>query len=128
MKTKLFSLLAITVLLSVVTGCYSTLDGRMKGGLPFSKDTLESRYERPPEVVFAAAKAVLSYNGTLTEENTISKTVGGQVNRRSVWVKIEALDPKVTKVTVQARRPSGVADIDLASEIDKQIALRLVNP
>jgi hypothetical protein len=40
-------------------------------------------------------------------------------------VTVDEVEPKVTRVKVQARRKSGGSDIDLASEIDKQIALRL---
>ena len=61
-------------------------------------------------------------------ENTISKTLWAKVDTRTVWVKVEEAEPKITSVTVQARTKGGVADIALASEIDKQIALRLVKP
>jgi hypothetical protein len=40
-------------------------------------------------------------------------------------VKVEEIDPKVTRVIVQVRTKGGGTDIDLASEIDKQIALHL---
>jgi hypothetical protein len=36
------------------------------------------------------------------------------------------VDQRVTKVTVQVRTKGGVADVALAAEIDKQIAIRLV--
>jgi hypothetical protein len=39
---------------------------------------------------------------------------------------VERVDPIVTQVTVQTRTQSGVSDIELAHEIEKQIALRLV--
>lgn len=112
----------------LTTGCYSTLDGHVKAGVPFKKDTIEGRYERSVDQVFAAAKEVLAFNGALQGENTISKTVWAKVDTRTVYVKIEEVDPKLTRVTVQARRKGGGADVDLASEIDKQIALRLSRP
>jgi hypothetical protein len=125
MKKNIFALLAASSLVAYVTGCYTDLDGHMHGGVPFVKDKIESRYERPVDQIFAAAKQVLSYNGTLTSENTITKTLAAKIDTRTVEVKVNEVEPKVSKVVVQARRKGGSADIDLASEIDKQIALRL---
>lgn len=125
MKLKvLIAFIAVGIL--TVTGCVNTLDGRTRGGSPFGKDKIESRYERPTDAVFTAAKAVLSFNGTLDGENTISKTVWAKVDTRTVWVKVDEVEPKVTRVIVQVRTKNGGADIALASEIDKQIALKLV--
>ena len=53
------------------------------------------------------------------------KTVEGKVNQRTVWVRVEAVDPKVTEVTVQTRTPGGLSDIDLAHQLEKEIALKL---
>jgi hypothetical protein len=69
--------------------------------------------------------------GTLINESTLFdqtntvKTVQGKVNQRNVWVRIEAIDPKVTAVIVQTRTPGGASDIDLAHQIEKEIALEL---
>jgi hypothetical protein len=101
-------------------------------GVPFTKDKKESRYERPLDEVFNAAKYVVSNMGLLTKESVISggsnvvKVVEGKINQRNVWVRVEPVDPKVTDVTVQARTAGGGSDVDLAAEIDKQIALKLV--
>ena len=101
-------------------------------GVPFIKDSVEGHYERPLDQVYDAAKDVVKFNGTLvsesilhTETNTV-KTVEGKVNQRSVWIRVEAMDPKVTGVAVQTRTKGGGTDIDLAHEIEKQIALKLV--
>ncbi|MGN6553128.1 MAG: DUF3568 family protein [Verrucomicrobiota bacterium] len=120
----------------VSAGCVSTVTGRTTAAVPFIKDKIESRYERPVDQVFQAAKEVVSYNGTLVNEGTLYgqtntmtslvKTVEGKVNQRTVWVRIEQIDPKVTGVAVQTRTAAGGSDIELAAEIDKQIALKLV--
>src|SRR3546814_5996433 len=47
----------------------------MTAGIPFVKDSFESRYQRPVGVIFEAAKEVLAHNGTLTGENTISNSL-----------------------------------------------------
>ena len=125
MKKNLCVLLSAAFLAVTTLGCYSTLDGRMKMGTVLAKDTIEGRYERPVDQVFEAAKKVLSFNGTLYGENTISKTLEAKIDTRTVWVAVDPVEPNVTRVRVQARRKGGTSDIYLASEIDKQIALQL---
>lgn len=113
------------------SGCYKTQEGGYRAGLPFAKDTIESRYERPVAQVFQAAKATLAYNGALTAEVAATRgegsaqTLTGRVNGRSLWVRVDEVEPRITRVLVQARKTGGLGDVDLAAEIDKQIALRL---
>ena len=130
MKTIISMILLGLVL--AVAGCLSTVDERKTAGVPFVKDRVEGRYERTVDQVASAAKQVMTSNGVLVNEsvlynqtNTV-KTVEGKVNQRTVWVRIEPVDPRITQVTVQARTPGGGADIDLAHELEKQIALKLV--
>ncbi len=122
---KFFAFATIALVALTATGCYSTKEGRKKVGVPFSKDTIESRYERPAAQLFAAAKETLAFNGTLTGENTIALTLTSKVDERTVWVKVEEIEPAISRIQVQARKKSGRGDVDLASELDKQIALRL---
>jgi hypothetical protein len=125
MKVNLIRFLAVAMMVAVFTGCYSTQDNRTKVGMPMAKDKIESRYERPVEVIFAAAKEVLRFNGTLYGENTISHTLEAKVDTRTVYVSVDEVEPKISRVIVQARTKARMADIDLAAEIDKQIALKL---
>lgn len=125
MKNHPLLLLATAGVLLLAAGCFSTPDGRLRAGVPFAKDTIESRYERSVDEIFTAAKAVLQFNGTLYGENTIQKTLEARVDTRTIWVAVDEVEPGVSRVRVQARRKGGLADIDLSSEIDKQIALRL---
>ena len=124
MKAVLFSILTICSV-PVFTGCVSTVDGHMKAGVPLVKDTLESRYERPVAQVVSAARAVLERNGQLLGDNTISNSLHGKVDTHNVWIRVSELDPKTTQVLVQVRTRKGTGNIDLASELDKQIALHL---
>jgi hypothetical protein len=117
-----FSTLAAGVL---GTGCASSLDGRSTPGNPWVKDRVEGRYERPVLEIWTAAKDVLNYNGRVYSEDVLKSTMEASVNQRTVWVKVEPVDDKVTKVSVQARTKGGGGDVGLASEIDKQIAIRL---
>ncbi|MEW6305929.1 MAG: DUF3568 family protein [Verrucomicrobiota bacterium] len=125
MKNRILDFLVVAFLAVCFTGCVKTLDGRTKFAVPFKKDKITSSYERPVAQIFAAAKEVLSANGTLNREDTINKIVEGKVDTRTVWVKVQEVDPTITQVTVQVRNKNGGSDIDLAAEIDKQIALRL---
>ncbi len=116
-----------------VVGCVSTVNERTTPGVPFVKDKIQGRYERPVEDCFNAAKDAVRSLGTLVNESTIYttnnttvKTVEGKVNQRNVWVRIQPVDQTVTSVVVQTRTPGGGSDLDLAAEIEKRIALKLV--
>jgi len=125
MKKSFLILASITLLSIFVTGCVKTADGDMKAGVPFKKDKIVSRYERPAPVVFEAAKEALAMYGALTGEDMIKQVIEAKVNQRSVWVKVLEEEPNLTTVVTQVRTKMGGTDIDLAAEIDKQIALRL---
>ena len=135
MKFKIFAALMGMALLSV--GCVNTVTGSRTAGVPFIKDTIEARYEKPAEPVFQAARAVIAENGTLITEGmlygqtnalgNVVRTLKGKVNERTVYVRVEALDPRITATAVQTRTSSGVSDIDLAVQIDRQILLKLAH-
>ena len=113
------------------TGCVDTVSGRQTGGFPLQKDQVEGRYERSVEQTFNAAVEVVRFNGTLLSEATLHnetnsvRTVEGKVNQRSVFIRVEPVDPKVTSVIVQTRTSGGGGDLYLSHEIEKQIALKL---
>jgi hypothetical protein len=114
----------------LAAGCVNTVTDQSTAGMPFVRDKMEGRYERPVGQVFQAAKDVIKDDGVLVREGTIYSTnevkyLEGKVNQRNVWVRVEALDPKVTSVIVQARTAAGGSDLYLAAQLDKEIALRL---
>ena len=125
MKLRIVAPLCALALALIVSGCMTSVDGRQHAGVPFVKDKLESRYERSPMEIWQAAKDVLSFNGKLYSEDVMRSTLEASVNTRTVWVKVEPADQQTTRVVVQARTKSGGTDLELASEIDKQLALRL---
>jgi outer membrane murein-binding lipoprotein Lpp len=132
MKMKLHLNLLLAVVAGVVlAGCVSTVNDRKTAAVPFVKDKVEARYERPVAHVHEAAKQVLMFNGTLLRDSSLlSQTnttfaLEGKVNNRTVWVRVEGVEPRLTMVQVQARTKAGTTDLDLVHEIDKQIALRL---
>jgi hypothetical protein len=133
MKFQFFAVLMVAAVL--VAGCVNTVTGGKTAGVPFIKDTIEARYEMAAEPVFQAAKKVITEDGMLITEGTLYgqtnalgnsvRTIKGKVNERTVYVRVEALDPKITGTAVQTRTSGGVSDIDLAAQIDKQIAIKL---
>jgi hypothetical protein len=120
----LFSL-ALSTVLVLFSGCVSTETGHAVGGVPFTKDTITSRYEKPVAPLVNATRVVLTRNGKLLMDNVVNNTFQAKVNQRDVWVKVADLDGKITVVSVQARGSMG-GDIDLAAELSKQIALQLM--
>jgi len=124
MKRSFSTLLALGFLTVFIAGCVSTLEGNLKFGVP-GKDTIVSRYERPYDQVKAAAIAVLKRNGTLISDDLVKKVLQARIDTASVYVGIDDGEPKIVKITIQARR-GATPDVDLASEIDKQIYGELI--
>ena len=130
MKTKIF--VSLIGALAVLTGCVGTVSGDKTGGWPLVKDKMEGRYNRPLEDVFIASRTVVADMGVVDKEGILHsetnavKYVEGKINQRKIWVRVEAIEPKVTSVMVQARTPGGGSDIDLVHQIEKNIALKLV--
>ncbi|HEX3856890.1 MAG TPA: DUF3568 family protein [Verrucomicrobiae bacterium] len=130
MKKMFFAALVGAVI--VTAGCVSTVSDTHSPALTWSKDKVQGRYERSVDQVYQAAVAVIQNNGVLLTEfiphdstNTV-RSLQGKVNEKNVWIRVEAVDPKpITEVTVQARSSWGVSDVDLAHELEKEIALQL---
>jgi len=128
-KTKFFSVLAG---LSLITaGCVNTVSGTKSPAITFGRDYVAGRYERPLDQVYQASLTAVRTEGTLLTEyiphdttNTV-RALYGKVNDHNVWVRVEAVEPGVSDVTVQARTKVGVSDIDTAHELEKAIALQL---
>jgi hypothetical protein len=127
MKIKLLALFLLAALAGLATGCVETVDGHSQMGDPFVKDKVEGRYERTVQQVLDAARAVIKFNGALTGDNTVNNSLEGKINQVSVFVRADEIDTlkPVTRVQVQARTRAGGTDLDLAHEIEKQIALQL---
>lgn len=140
MKAKTFAaMMAVAVAAALAgTGCVNTVSGQKTAGVPFLKDKAPAKYEKPLDQVFAAALDVIKANGVLVSEGTLHedpgqtntpagpiRTIEGRVNQRSVYMRIWQQEPPVTDVLIQTRTSGGGTDIDLAYQLDKQLALRL---
>lgn len=128
MKIKIFAGLAMGLMLAT-TGCVNTVSDTQTSGFHMP-DKMVSRYQRPIDQVYGAAIQVINNNGVVLTEyiphdttNTV-RSVMGKVNQEKVWIRVEAVDPQITEVTVQARTSVG-GDTQEAAEIDKEIALQL---
>ena len=129
MKTNFFAALAGIAI--VTAGCVSTVSGTKTAAIPFTKDTVQGRYQRSVDQVYQASLAVIANNGVLITEfiphdttNTV-RALQAKVNQQNVWIKVEAVNPQITSVAVQARTKMGASDIDLAHQLEKEIALKL---
>ena len=129
MKTKIFA--ACAGLAIIATGCFSTVTDTKKAGMPLVQDQVEGRYPRTVDQVYQASVQVIQHNGVLITEfiphdttNTV-RSLQGKANQCDVWLRVEAVDPQVTQVTVEARTKWGGSNIDLAHELEKEIALQL---
>ncbi len=128
MKTKIF--LAVLGAAIITTGCVGTVSGTKTPALVYNRDQVQGRYQRSVDQVYQAAVQVIQTDGVLVTEyiphdttNTV-RSLKGKVNRRNVWIRVAAESPQITDVTVQAR--SGTSgDVDLAHELEKEIALKL---
>jgi len=125
MKIKIFSSVALSACLVLMTGCIGTQDGHHVAGVPFTKDRFVSRYERPVPQLASAVRAVLNRNGKVLVDNSVNNSFEAKVNQHTVWVKVSDVDGKVSEVVVQARG-SMTGDADTAAELSKQIGMALV--
>jgi Protein of unknown function (DUF3568) len=130
MKTKFFAAFAGIGIIIVAAGCVSTVSGTHTMGMPLVKDSVQGRYNRSVDEVYRASVAVINNNGVVLTEyiphdttNTV-RSLLGKVNQENVWVQVEAVDPQITQVTVQARTRFG-GDLEEAHELEKEIALQL---
>ena len=117
--------------LAIVAGCVSTVNDRHAVGVPLVKDKFEGRYQRSVDQVYSASVDVVKTLGTVSRESVINpgtnevKAIEGKVNARKIWVRVQAVDPNITSVIVQARTGAGGTDLPLTHEIEKEIAIKL---
>lgn len=128
MKLKFLAVLALAAV--AATGCVSTVNDQHTFATTWSKDSVAGRYQRSIDQVYQAATQVIVNNGVLLTEfiphgTNAVRSLEGKVNQRTVWIRVEAIDPKTTQVDVQARGSFGGSDLDLVHELEKEIALQL---
>jgi hypothetical protein len=128
MRFKFFSLVLLSSVLALATGCVETVDGHMKAGMPLTQDKIVKRFDRSLAQTITATRTVLTRDGRLEVDNIAANTFQAQIKNHdkweTVWVKLEEVESKLTQVTVQARTTMGT-DIDLAADISTRIALQL---
>jgi len=126
MKFGFARFLPLVALLVLITGCYSTPEGRLKAGVPFSKDMIVSRYEIPYSDVYEAAKHVLTDMGILNSDDSVIHVLRAKIDKNTVWVQLGDSEPGITTVSVKARTSGGGSNIALANEVDKRIYGQLI--
>lgn len=133
MKLKIFGVLAGAAVLAA--GCVSTVsDTSTFTVTPAARDSVAGRYQRPYMDVYNASLVVVKRNGTLIKEyiphdttNNV-RSLEARVSDRKVWIRVEELEPRLSQVDVQARGTGlGNRDLDVAHELEKEIALELAS-
>ena len=129
MKTKIF--LALAAVAIVTAGCITTVSDTKVAGNPVGRDSVSGLYRRPVDEVYRAAVKVINNDGTLLTEyiphdttNTV-RAFMGKVNQNNVWVRVIAVDPQTSELDVEARTKWGNQDLDLAHELEKEVALQM---
>lgn len=123
-------LLGLVVALGLV-GCVHTVTENQPGQLPAYRDRLEMSYQKPVDVVFEAAKRALTSFGNITAEGKVFtgtnevRVVEGAVNGRSVFMRLEQIDPQVTSAIIQVRTKMGGTDLRIAKDIVQRIPVEL---
>jgi hypothetical protein len=135
MQTKCLVVMFGVALLAA--GCVKTVSDTNKPvvypALALFKDKFESRYERPVDQVYAAALEVIKANGTISRDSIINpgpnqvKCLEAKVGDRYVYVRVEAVDPKITSVKVQVRTKLGGTDLTLTQQLQGQIGIKLAS-
>jgi hypothetical protein len=129
MKKKIFAVLAGAAI--IATGCVQTVSDTDTFALSINRDSVSGRYNRPVDEVYQAAVKVVQTDGALVTEyvphnyTNIVRSVEGRVNDHKVWIRVGQIDPKVSQVDVEARTKAGLTDIDLAHQLEKEVALEL---
>ena len=131
MKTKLFA--ALAALTFVAAGCITTVSDTKVAGNPVGRDAVSGAYQRSLDEVYAAAVKVINTDGTLLTEyiphdttNTV-RAFKGRVNDNTVWMRVQAVtvEPPLSEITVGARTKWGNQDLDMAHQLEKEVALQL---
>src|SRR5882724_2600324 len=102
MKINFFAAFAAVAI--VTSGCINTVSGTKTPAIWFGRDHVQGRYERPMDQVYQAAIAAIKIDGVLLTEyiphdatNSVL-SLYGKVNQHNVWVRVEAIEPRVTEV------------------------------
>jgi hypothetical protein len=129
MKITLLALVAGAAVLAA--GCVSTVSDTHTVATTWSQDSVTGRYARTVDQVYQASVTVINKNGVVLTEyiphdvtNNV-RSVSGRVSDQNVWIRVTEIDPKITQVEVESRSKWGVSDVDLAHELEKEIALQL---
>ena len=130
MKTKIFAVF-VGIAAIVATGCVNTVSGTKSPAMSWGQDRFENKYERSADQVYQASITVIKNNGVLITEyiphnaTNAERSLYGKVNQHNVWISVAAVEPRITQLTVQVRSPAGFRDLNIAHELEKEIALQL---
>jgi hypothetical protein len=129
MKTRIFAAFTALGIAFFTAGCVHTVTDSHTAGFHMP-DKVVSRYQRSVDEVYGAAISVINNNGVLISEyiphdtTNAVRALEAKVDKEQVFIRVEAIDPQITQITIQARTSVG-GDEDKARELDKEILLKL---
>lgn len=123
-------LLLVAVAVGLI-GCVSKVTETQPSSKPAYQDRIENRYAKSVDQVYAAAqKAVESFGNVTRAGNVLSatnqvRTVEGEINGRSIYIRLEEIAPRTTTAVVQVRTKLGSTDLRVAKDVVRQIGVYL---
>ena len=121
MKTKFFA--ALVGIAIITAGCVKTVTDTHTATVSFGKDNVEQRFQRSLDQVYRRRFTVIQTDGAVITEyvphdtTNVVRSFMGKVDQCNVWVRVEAVDPKITSVIVETRTKWGNKNIDLAPSL-----------
>jgi hypothetical protein len=132
MKKVQILLAGLAGLAIIATGCVSTVSDTNTFATTWSQDMVSGRYQRSVDQVYQAAMSVVSTDGALVTEyiphdNTNNvRSLEGRVNDKKIWMRVSEVQPSLTQIDVESRSKWGVSDVDLSHQLEKEVALKLM--
>ena len=130
MRSIKLTLLAAVALPTFFTGCFTTQDGKSKlTTIPWRKDKIERRYDRPVDAVMNATQKAVETLGTVTSVEQTKNVITGRINSRYVWIKVapdKQAPANISSVTFQVRTKYRNPDMQVAADLAQQTTLALI--
>jgi len=127
-KGIILVLVAVTLGLA---GCVGKVTRDNPSKPPAYRDRIETQYQQPAEKVFEAVKRAFNSFGNITRESSSVSSaaqlcyVEGTINENRVYIRIEGVSPKSTKMIIQVRAPMGGTNLQMANELHRQTEIEL---
>ena len=102
------------------------IDGTKPGSPECSSAEADQTFGAPQEGAYQGNNGVVVTEYIPHDTSSNVRSLQGKVDQCNVWVRVASEDdPKITSIIVEARTKWGNSNIDLAHQLEKEIALQL---